>query len=148
MMASGKLSSSPKINPLAHRGSGSRAAPITNPMANRFRNAPIKAAVLSAKVSGSIDAADKVPYTRPQIVPRSSRDIVNSLQVRTRIVRAVGLVRLFYRIWSDWNRRMNTWLQTLYCPQGFGPVSTHYQAVDGQLLTWTKQYVPVFPNSQ
>src|SRR5215218_2592727 len=90
MMASGKLSNSPKINPLAHPGSGSRAAPITNPMANRFRNAPIKAAVLSAKVSGSIDAADKVPYTRPQIVPRSSRDIVNSLQVRTRIVRAVG----------------------------------------------------------
>src|SRR5215208_2837713 len=80
MMASGKLSSSPKINPFPHPGSGSRAAPITNPMANRFRNAPIKAAVLSAKVSGSIDAADKVPYTRPQIVPRSSRDIVNSLQ--------------------------------------------------------------------
>src|SRR5689334_10890621 len=74
MIASGRLSRIPKIKPLAQFGSGRRAAPMTKPIAKRFRNAPVKAAVLSLKVSGNIDAAESAPYTRPQIVPRVKRD--------------------------------------------------------------------------
>ena len=37
MMASGRLSRTPKIRPCAHDGTGRRAAPMTKPMANRLR---------------------------------------------------------------------------------------------------------------
>ena len=61
MIASGKLSNIPKTKPVAQFGKGSRAAPMTKPIAKRFKNAPVKAAVLSVKLSGNIDAADSAP---------------------------------------------------------------------------------------
>jgi hypothetical protein len=61
MMASGRLRRMPKISPYAQPGRGSRDAPMTKPMAKRFRNAPARAADLSSKLSGSIEAADREP---------------------------------------------------------------------------------------
>jgi len=61
MIASGKLSRTPKIRPCAHDGTGRRAAPMTNPIAKRLRNAPISAALLSEKDNGIIEAADNAP---------------------------------------------------------------------------------------
>ena len=47
--------------PMSQPGQGSRTQPITTPMLMRFRNAPNRAAVLSGKSSGNIEAADSVP---------------------------------------------------------------------------------------
>lgn len=59
MIASARLSKMPKIRPCAHDGTGSRAAPITKPIAKRLRNAAVNAAVLSANGSGIIEPADR-----------------------------------------------------------------------------------------
>ena len=77
IIASGRLSRTPKIRPCAHDGIGIRAAPMTKPIAKRLRNAPISAALLSENDNGIIEAADSAPLTRPQIVPSKIRDIIN-----------------------------------------------------------------------
>ena len=49
IIASGRLSKIPKTRPCAHGGNGRCAAPMTKPIAKRFRNAPVSAAVLSGE---------------------------------------------------------------------------------------------------
>lgn len=61
MMASGRLSRTPKIRPCAHDGTGRRAAPITKPIAKRLRKALSNAALLSGKDKGIIEAAEIAP---------------------------------------------------------------------------------------
>src|SRR5882672_943831 len=63
------------MRPLAQPGSGRRAAPITKPMEKRLRKAPARAAFLSGNSSGIIEAAERTPYTTPQMVPSNRRDI-------------------------------------------------------------------------
>ena len=61
IIASGRLSKIPKTRPCAHGGNGRCAAPMTKPIANRFRNAPVSAAVLSEKDNGIIETAERAP---------------------------------------------------------------------------------------
>jgi hypothetical protein len=66
MVASDRLSSSPNSNPTAQPGHDRFAHPITNPMANRLRDAPRRAAVLS----GTTPAAS----SQPPPAERDARD--------------------------------------------------------------------------
>jgi hypothetical protein len=66
MIALGKLKSSPKTRPISQPGQdGNCNKAITNPMPNRLKKAPIKAAVLSGNDIGNIIPTE----TRPKISP-------------------------------------------------------------------------------
>jgi hypothetical protein len=66
MIALGKLKSSPKRNPISQPGQvGNCTNAITNPMPNRLKKAPIKAAVLSGNDIGNIIPTE----TRPKMSP-------------------------------------------------------------------------------
>src|SRR5437016_6351596 len=55
---------------------GELTQPMTNPMANRLRNAPSSAAGLSGKDMGNIIATEMAPKTNPLIVPAVRFDIL------------------------------------------------------------------------
>ena len=61
IMASGRLSRTPKIRPCAHDGTGRCAEPMTKPIAKRLRKAPINAALLFENDKGIIEAAESAP---------------------------------------------------------------------------------------
>jgi hypothetical protein len=66
MIALGKLKTSPKTNPISQPGQvGNCTKAITNPMPNRLKNAPSKAAVLSGNDIGNIIPTE----TKPKITP-------------------------------------------------------------------------------
>jgi hypothetical protein len=75
MMASGTLSSNPKVSPTAHPGHGKRAAPIAKPIPKRAMNAAVIAACLSGNLIGSMIPMSTAPKTNPQITPRRILDM-------------------------------------------------------------------------
>src|SRR5947207_1560373 len=75
MIASAKLSKRPNVKPTAHPGQSRRTAPITNPIEKRLMNAPSNAARLSENSNGIMLAADRAPYTNPEIMPSINRDM-------------------------------------------------------------------------
>jgi hypothetical protein len=64
MVASGKLSNTPKSRPFNQPDKGISLAQITNPTAKRLMNAPAIALFLSSNVVGIIVATAIVPNTR------------------------------------------------------------------------------------
>ena len=69
MIASGRLISSPTINPFAQLGNRRSLEPIKNPIAKRLANAAVKAAVLSSKCNGIISNTSTIPKTTPHTMP-------------------------------------------------------------------------------
>src|SRR5438132_8450338 len=66
MIASGKLKSSPNTSPISQPGQeGNCTRGITNPIANRLKKAPNKAAFLSGNDIGSIKQTSSAPKVSP-----------------------------------------------------------------------------------
>src|SRR5438552_2345617 len=76
MIALGRLSSRPKVRPVAQPGHGSWTQPMTTPMAKRSTNAALGATDLSGNDIGNIIATDATPKTRPAAIPSRTLDIV------------------------------------------------------------------------
>ena len=68
-MASGKLSNSPKTNPINQPGHGNETQPMTNPIPKRLVKAAKSAVFLSGNGIGNIMPTETSPKANPLIKP-------------------------------------------------------------------------------
>ena len=82
MIAGGRLSKIPIVRPMSQPEHGISIRQTTNPIANRLKNAPARAAVLSGKDIGNIIATVSRPNPRPHTFASMNRDMPSSTDSR------------------------------------------------------------------